>query len=568
MDLRLQTADSWFNEVFAKLSSEQQSIAGDAINSHSVTVIDEIQAMMFDRVKANHISKGMPFQSLEECRKSVQIDVKKMIAGDSFFNPQTGIGTLTDPNNWTSSNVPVMFGPTEGSAIYASGGLPATIIDKKTKGLIAGGATFTAFDDEFWDTDKTKELEEAAEKTGLNEALGEVVRDAHLFGGAVLYPIFKHDGVSRFERELDKMNLEKDCIERWLSVDRWNLVYVPSYIVTAEDYMKPKTIYLPLGGYAVSTTRTCLVRPRMVPYWALLYNLGWVPSDYSGWIRSFYGYSMLIQAVPIMAQQMSLLLYQIPLDALIASVGVNGAKELMKINEEEISKWSILHPKAVNMIGEVQTVNRTFSGFEQFVGALKSDLAASCGVPEPVLFHTPNKGFSDNTQEALLKESETTKMLQRAIEPCLKPARDALIAHVYGQASEEYKRKDELFLTFDKPLVSTEKDMAEVGARYAATIASLATAEVPPHIAIELAGQFFKQVEVSEDLMDEVKDAWETAQEREDKQIEMKAMNPMGGPGGGSSKPKPGSTGGHSMASAGTAGNTGRMTKPTKRIRA
>jgi hypothetical protein len=164
------------------------------------------------------------------------------------------------------------------------------------------------------------------------------------------------------------------------------------------------------------------------------------------------------------------------------------------------------------MVGDVEVVDRTYSGFDQFVGATKSELASQCGIPEPSLWHTPNKGFSDNTQESLLKQSETLKMNQRAIERCLSPIRDALVAHTFGRDSKVWENRRTLKLAFDKPVISTEKDLAEVGARFAASVNSFVQAGVSPDVAINLSKPFFPSIKVTDEMIKMAKESYEKMQ--------------------------------------------------------
>lgn len=558
-----QYTDPFFKEAFSILSRGRpcgsEDVAGDSVYSysHSLSDLDELHELMYTSVKERHIRQAQPFRSVEEVRRDVLIDVtrgiSRIIAGDSdVYNEATGIGTLLDPQTYSRASIPVMLGPSEQAALYSNGGLAGLIIDKKSLGMVSTGITFKSFDDKFWTHDKISKLEEAAELTGCNAVLADLIRDALVFGGAVSYPIFKRENIGSFTRPLDTLPLEPGCIDRWVTADRWNVVFVPNFTVTAEDYLRPKTIYLPLGGHEVNTSRVVMLRPKSMPYWATIMNIGWAPSDYTGFIRSLYAYMMVALSVPIMAQQMSLLLYQMPLDAITAQLGADTVKKLMAINEEKMKEWSVLRPKAVNIVGELNVVNRQFSGFEHFFGAVKSDLAANCGIAEPILFHTPNKGFSDNTQEALLKESETMKMLQRSIEPQLVPHTDALVAHVFGTDSEEWKQRRRLWMSFDKPMTSTQKDLAEVGARFAATVASLAAANVPTDAAVKIASQFFKEVDIDDGTLEEIKKEVNRIQRLEEEGLKVK--KDFGGVG-------------HTIASPGSAGNTGAFTKPQEGAR-
>lgn len=511
-----QSSDRYIADVYKVLDGAVRldTIAGDSVPYIKLgsNEVEKLSLIAYEHVQARHLNAGIVFENADEARTSTFLK----IAGDQLINNKTGTGTLLDPVMYTHSTVPVMIGPYEASALYSSGGLPSIIIDKKSIAMVMQGATFKAFSD-FWDNDKINQLEEAAATTGFNDSVCDALRDTFLYGGAILYPVFDKDTPSSYLRELDKMHLEKGCIKRWTSVDRWNITYVPSFIITDKDYLRPKTLLVPQSSLEISTTRMAMLRPKTMPYWATLYNLGWAPSDMSGWIRSYYGYQTTMQSVPVMAQQMSLLLYRMPLDALNATIGAEKVTELMRINEEKMSSWSALSPKAVNMVGEVEVVDRTYSGFDQFVGSMKSELASQCGIPEPSLWHTPNKGFSDNTQESLLKQSETLQLLQKFMERNMGPCTDALIAHVFGTDSEEWVQRDRIKMSFSKPIISTEKDLAEVGARFAASVSSFAQSGVSPDIALKLASQFFPTAKITQEMMDSAKKSYEEAQETQSK---------------------------------------------------
>lgn len=522
------SADAFTSKVFSIIQGGTvQNIAGDSttpVYSLSQTQIDEIRGLQEAQVQSNYITNGQTFQSLDECRKDIQCK----IAGDIAFNPKTGIGTLMDPSIFTHSTVPIMMGLHEETALYASGGLPADIIDKKSHAMTLNGVSGKAISDKFWNNDRIEQLEQTAFMTGLNDVLGDGICSTHIYGGSIVYPIFKEESPTSFITPIDKLNLEKDCIDRWVTIDRWNITTVPSYKVMQKDYINPKSMFIPQECVEIDTSRMAILRPKPMPYWAVLYNLGWSPSDFCGWMRAYYGYEITMQSIPVMAQQMSLLLYKMPLDALNATLTPDAIKKLMEVNEEKMSEWSAVNPKAVNMVGDVEVVNRTYSGFDHFIGSMKSNLASQCDIPEPVLWHTPNKGFSDNTTESLLKQSESLRMKQKFIERSLRPIRDILIAATWGKDSEEYKHKDELQLTLSKPTISTEKDMAEAGARFAASVSSFAASGVAPDIAIKLTAPFFPSVKVSQTLIDEAKKSYDEAKEQEMK-IGMQKMQAMGG---------------------------------------
>ena len=537
--------DQYLKSVYDLISKSAipHTIAGDSEPYMQLPsgVCEQISQLGYSHVQANYIERFGQIQTPAEVQKEMFVK----IAGDTLINRKSGIGTMLDPSVYTHSQIPVMLGPWEGSSVYAPGGLPATIIDKKARGMVMHGASFKSENKEVWTNDKIEQMEAAAEITGFNDEVSDASADAYIYGGSILYPVFQRDTPSSYLRDLNKTRLEKGCIKRWASTDRWNTVVVPSYIVTDEDYLHPRTLYIPQGSLEINTSRVAMIKPKQVPYWVSLYNIGWAPSDMAGWLRAYYGYEITCQSIPVMAQQMSLILYKMPLDALNATIGPEKVKELMQINEQKMAEWSAVDPKAVNMVGDVEVVDRTYSGFEQFIGAMKSNLASQAELPEPVLWHTPNKGFSDNTTESLLKQSETLQMKQRFLERCLKPCTDALIAHVFGTDSDEWKHRSELKMTFSKPVISTEKDLAEVGARFAASVSSFVNAGVSPDTAIELSSQFFPTVKVTDEILRMAKESYEKVMQQ---QLEIGKQNSAMGQPQGNVKGKATTTGSFTKA--------------------
>jgi hypothetical protein len=524
-----------WKEIYGILSRGQPGVALDSHKGHSSDDIREVQVRMHSMVKANYAKDGITFQTLEEARNSVcdktvaNIKALQRPAVDAMYNPMTGIGTLSDPASFTSANIPLQIGPFESTALYSSGGLPTIIADKKSKGILSNGMTFRTVNEKFWDDEKINHLSGEVYKTNLEKEMGEALRDATIYGGSALYPVFKNESIITFDEDFDNLIAQgvvtKGCVERWAHADRWNMVFVPSFNISAKDYLFAELYYIPLSGISINTSRSAILRPKQLPYWGAIRQLGWGTSDYEGYMRMVYAYYMMTMAIPVMAQQMSLLLYQMPMDAMISQLGVDNVRRLMDINEEKMREWSILNPKAVNMVGEVVTVNRTFSGFEHFTDAMITALCAESEMPRPLLFHTPTKGFADNTQESLLKESEMMRQRQKDVEPQLHQITKIMVAHAYGADSEEYKHVDELFISFDKPVVATDKDKAEIGARYSATVNSLRQAGVPPHDALVVAKQFFPSATIPAEILESVKKAYEREIANEDKALDIQEQS-------------------------------------------
>jgi hypothetical protein len=393
----------------------------------------------------------------------------------------------------------------DATALFASGGLPEIIINKKSKGILINGYNFESTDPFWKKEDRIPLLLERHAQNGFEDKLAEALQFGFIYGGAVCYPVLKSDNALTFDYTIAELlnakMLGKDCISRWTNADRWNTVFVPNYIITAADYLFAKRYYVPLAGVSINTERSAVIRPKKLPYWGAIRQLGWGMSDFEGYIRSIFGYQLMIASIPIMAQQMSLLMYEMNLDGVLATTGLPALKELMALNDEQMREWSMANPRTINAAGKVYTVNRTYSGYDKLGELLKNDICAQSGIPDAVLFHTQSKGFTNNTEEELLKQSETIRLSQKQILPSLTPLKDLSIYDTFGQDSEEAKHKDTLRFTFDNPVVATEAERAESAARFAATVNSLAQAGMPLRAAILQAQQFFKSITVPEEVL-------------------------------------------------------------------
>jgi hypothetical protein len=429
--------------------------------------------------------------------------ISKSVA-DSFYNPVSGIGDLNDPGVYNAATIPISMSPWEASAYYANGGIPGVIIDKKSKGVLLNGYRYVGGAE--WTQDELKRLTEYSDQIGFRDAVSEVVRDALIFGGADIYPKFRKDTALSFSQtpeELLKAGiLAKGCIEHFVVVDRWNCVIVPNWNVTARDYLYPDTFYVPLGGVQVSTRRSGLIRPKKLPYWAAIRQLGWGISDFVGYMPSLLGYEIIVMSIPIMAQQMSLLFHEFEMDGLVAQNGPDYVKEnFVPQNQEEMRKWSMLNPIALNTFGKVSTVERHYENFDQLVMISRQDVGAKSGIPESVIFPSQPTGLADSRgEDVLLKQSETVQLIQVAVEPSLIPVAKMVAISCFGP--EILPKLGSLKATFSMPTVQTKAQKSDSAVKFSQTIAQLVAADIPVASAIKIAMQFFDDVNVSSDLIE------------------------------------------------------------------
>ena len=98
--------------------------------------------------------------------------------------------------------------------MYSSGGLTQIIIDKKSRGMTISGYEFTSGKMESTELMNCVTMQKVL---AFQVSFLRQVRDGLLFGGSVLYPIFKGDNPLTTQMNLKQLKsakiLKKDCID-------------------------------------------------------------------------------------------------------------------------------------------------------------------------------------------------------------------------------------------------------------------------------------------------------------------------------------------------------------------
>lgn len=467
--------------------------------------VEEIKDLQYETVKANYVADG-GFKTVDDLKKEVTIDTNKAIQSimkDGFYNPGSGIGTDIDVGNWGRPYEPLLVGPYDASAMYSSGGLTQIIIDKKSRGLCISGYEFTSG---AMESSELMELRDYAESLGFSSIIAQAARDSLLFGGASIYPIFKGDNpvttAMSFKQLLETKLLKRGCIDYFAEADRWNMTVVPDYDLSAKDYLSPATFLVPISGIEVNSDRASFVRTKPLPYWSAIRQLGWGASDITGWAKSLIGYEIMAMSLPIMCQQMSLLVHTLPLDGIIAQNGVKAAKAWQKENEREMRDWSILNPKAINSYGEISVVNRNYSGFDSLIDAIRKDVAAKSGLPESLLFYSmPNGIFNKSEDDVMLKQSETIKLIQQVVAPCVQKLIPILAISYFGyRGQKDLEKYQSIKISFDTPVVSNPQKKADVALKMAQAIQLLYVTGFDKGSAVNIVSKVIGEVEMPSDM--------------------------------------------------------------------
>ena len=524
--------DEAFKEIYTILADRENApkLALDSYKAVPISMseTERIKYLMFGKVKANLVRDGQSFRTLSEAiseasaysrnllkeTKPAPKDESQMVK-DGFYNPLTGVGVRgIDPGMWDSASIPVAMSPNEVTSYYSSGGLPQIIIDKKSKGALLNGYHF---DSALMSEADRNKLKEYAQSINFDSALEQAVRDGLCYGGALLYPHFKQDNPDSYclplNQLVDQGVIDKNCIDYFVTVDRWNCIVVPNYDLTARDYLNPDTYYIPIGGIRLASKRCAIIKPKKLPYWGALRQLGWGVSDFEGYIRSILSYKIIIASVPIMAQQMSLLVHEIPLDGIIAQNGPESADAFADANSARMRNWSMMNPITINSFGKLTAINRSFAEYSDLIMSLRQDVSANCGIPESVLFHTMSKGFSDNTEEITLKQSETIKNVNNSILPSLQPIVKILVYSCFGKNSEQARVCDSVRLSFESPTVISNEEKGQLLVKFADAISKISTAGVSIADSVEIAKCFIPEMHIPEDVMKRLKEIPDPSEE-------------------------------------------------------
>jgi len=426
-----------------------------------------------------------------------------IVQDGDYANPTTGIGTLIDPGMQIESFVPVSILPSEATAYYAGGGIPARIIDKKAGCLSLDGVHFECAEMKPEDIQK---LDDYANECGFSDAYANAITQALIFGGDACYPVLKGDNPLTFQETLEQIKKrvgnETKFIKYWVNADRWNCVFVPDYNITAETYLYARSLFIPLGGVRVSTERMAMVRPKKLPFWGAIQQMGWSTSDFEGWIKDFESYQIMKMSLPIMAQQSSLMYHAMPADGLIVENGPEYAKKFFAENEKQMREWSMLHPRAINSVGEIKILDRTYSGYQDLMKQAELGLCASSGVAESILFEEKATGLaSDNREDVTLKQSEMIRLLFNNVAPSFKNCIELLVCSCFGANSEQAALAKKVRIKADNGFVLSETDKAQLFSTFVQSAGQLVAMGAPLSIALKTSQKAIPSVEIDEETM-------------------------------------------------------------------
>ncbi len=489
-------------DVFTTIAKKHEATdgVGDGPKMLSFTMdeVTSIRNSLYQAVQNGYAEDGQTVATLEQARKDA---VNVFGVKDSYYNQVTGVGTGIDPGSYNTASIPVSMGPQEATAIYSSGGIAQVIIDKKAKGIFLNGYQFIGKD---WKPEWLEELKDYSETLNFEKAATQVAVEALIYGGAIIVPALQDDDGMTYQmtqKELiDSKKLAKGSLRYFWVADRWNTVLIPDYNISAQSYLTPASVMVPITGLEVSTDRLAIVRLKQLPYWGTLRQMGWGISDIEAYIRSLLQYETMMASIGIMSQQLSLLYRMIPLDGIIMQNGPEYAKDFAEKSSVVMRQMSSMNPVSMNSIGEIKTIERHFTDFDKLVMLARQDIGAKAGISDTVIFNSQATGFSDNKEDTTLKQAETIKLLGNDLAMQLDPIVKMMVYSCFGPDSPQAKAANSIRISFESPTVMTNEEKTQSLVTLGGWLTQATVAGIQIGDAVTMARQFMPELEIPKEI--------------------------------------------------------------------
>ena len=424
----------------------------------------------------------------EEIRQKAQTPVG---IRDSIVNGRWNINNSIDPTRANLSLPNIYISPYEANSLYSQKGIFETIINKKAKSILLNGCNL---ENKHLTQKQIDLVKEKMEVLNFKEMLSESTLTSLVYGGALVFPLFKRDTPVTTSLPLDALLrlgvLKKDCIDYFVQLDRWNTFIIPPYNPTQKDFLRPDVYTVPFLGSDVYHARCArVVTAKQAGYWGQIVNQGWGISDMCGYVQSGMNYKVAIQSLPLMIQQMSILARVVNVDGVLATEGANALDALVEQDTIRTREASIDNPVTMDVLGDIKSINRNFGQVPELIRLLRQDLASDATLPEPLLFSSEKGNFSsgDDTQGNLFKQNESVQMIHKDLESQFKQLAKIVIIDALGTDDEVIKALPYTQIHFDQPVIANALERAQIGKFHSETVFNLVSARLPIDIAVEMA---------------------------------------------------------------------------------
>lgn len=459
----------------------------------------------------------------EEMRKKAQSATG---IRDSIVNGRWNTNNALDPTRASLALPNIYISPWEANSVYSQKGLFETIINKKSKSILLNGINL---ENNHLNQKQIDLVKEKMEVRNFKNILAESTLNSLVYGGALVFPMFKKDTPVTTSLKLDALLklgvLKKDCIDYFVQLDRWNTFIIPPYNPTQKDFLRPDVYTIPFLGSDVYHSRCArVVTAKQAGYWGQIVNQGWGISDLCGYLQSGLNYKVAIQSLPLMIQQMSILARVVNVDGVLATEGANALDALVDNNTIRTREASPDNPVTMDVLGDIKSINRNFGQVPELIRLLRQDLASDAVLPEPLLFSSEKGNFSsgDDTQGNLFKQNESIQMIHKELEAQYKQLAKIMVIDALGTDKEVLEALPYTQIHFDQPVIANALERAQIGKFHSETVFNLVSARLPIDIAVEMADKnVSSDMRTNADILEKLQNIQSKGDKQDEKRIDL-----------------------------------------------
>ena len=499
--------------VIDTMANEMQQQMMNANDGHIVTLSD---------IRKQAASLNEPLLSLGKNGEGSIARIRDTIGNyPSNANMQgqdPNLANFMTPNIWIDA--------AEAAGIFGQGGIPAFIINKKSKPIVTNGVTIKNSKLSREQMGTVNEC--AACKTGFAKAASDGARDGLTYGGALMFPFFKHDNpitMGMSVSQLMKMGIiEKGCISRYTVLDKWNTVHIPNWNPTAADFLEPLFYYIPYLGADVAGQRCARIVPLPQPgYWGMIMTMGWGASDIPGWYQAVCNYEQVASSIPSMIRQMSIIVRTFNVDLANALNGATTLKDLDRdatIAMREASSNNII---SMDVIGELKAIQRDFNEVPALTRLVRQDVAARANIPEEKFWSSERGAFASGDLTEGLNEGEWggVKYVHSEVEQKLKKVAMIEIINALGKDRDIIAALPYTTVEIGEPRIERAETRAKVFKDLSEGAFNMVASGAPIDIAVALSTQYGdKHLIPSAEIMQALKDRQAEVDRKNDEEHE------------------------------------------------
>lgn len=445
---------------------------------------------------------------------------------DSIVNGRWNVNTFADPQSSNISLPNVYISPWEANSLYSQKGIFETIINKKSKSILLNGCNL---ENPRLTQKQIDTVKERMEVHNFKNILAESTLTSLVYGGALVFPLFRKDTPVTTRLSLDSLLklgvLGKNCIDYFVTLDRWNTFIIPPYNPTQKDFLRPDVYTIPFLGSDVYHGRCArVVTAKQAGYWGQVLNQGWGISDLCGYLQSGMNYKVAVQSLPLMIQQMSILARVINVDGVLATEGANALDSLVEQDTVRTREASADNPITMDVLGDIKSINRNFAQVPELIRLLRQDLASDATLPEPLLFSSEKGNFSsgDDTQGNLFKQNESIQMIHKELESQYRQLAKIMVIDALGTSREVIEALPYTQIHFDQPVIANALERAQIGKFHSENIFNLVSSRLPIDIAVEMADKnVASDMRTSADILEKLRKIQSKGDRQDEKRIDL-----------------------------------------------